>query len=461
MATASIKNIYALIKQSLNGEELDYTQGSIRKAVFLLSIPMILELSLESVFAIVDMFFVSKLGENAIATVGLTESVITIIYSLAIGISTAATAIVARRIGEKNHEAAAHAAAQTMTIAALLSVVSGIAGIIFAKDILTIMGASDEVIRDGTSFTQILLGGSGVIIFLFLINGIFRGAGNAAMAMKSLWVASAINIILCPFFIEWFGLKGAAIATVIGRGSGVLYQCYHLYWGSGIIKIKSTLYKWNNSSIKAIVDIGWPAAFQFILASGSWIILTRLVAESGGTTASAGYQIAMRCFISCILPAWGLSNAAATLVGQNLGAKQIERAEKSVMLTVKYNVYFLSVITLFFILFAEPIIRFFTAEEKVVEFGTIALRTMGSGFVLWGIGIVLTQALNGAGDTKTPTWINFFCFWIFQLPMAYFFAFGMEWKSQGAFIAIPLTDAVVAICAWYYFKKGKWKSIEV
>jgi putative MATE family efflux protein len=457
----NIKRFLNLVKRSLNGELVDYTQGSMRSAVFLLAIPMILELSLESVFAIVDMFFVSELGENAIATVGLTEAVVTIIYSLAIGISTAATAIISRRIGEKNTEAAAHAGAQALIIGIIVSALMSLLGIVFATEILTLMGASEAVIRDGAIFTQILLGGSMVIILLFLINGIFRGTGNPAMAMKSLWIASAINIILCPILISFFGLKGAAIATVIGRASGVLYQCYHLFNGKGRVTILKKHFIWDSVQLKSIVNIGWPAAFQFILASGSWIVLTHLVAESGGTTASAGYQLAMRCFICCILPSWGLSNAAATLVGQNLGANQIDRAEKSVLLTVKYNTIFMSIVTLVFVFFAHPIISFFTTQEGVVRYGTLALQIMGSGQALWGIGMVFTQALNGAGDTKTPTFINFLCFWAFQIPIAYFFAWGMDLKSTGAFLAIPLTDVLVAIAAWYYFKKGKWKTMKV
>ncbi|HXD92700.1 MAG TPA: MATE family efflux transporter, partial [Bacteroidia bacterium] len=306
------KRIIDVIRLSLNGEEQDYTQGSIRKAVFLLAIPMILELSLESVFALVDMFFVGKLGENAIATVGLTESVITIVYSIAIGLSTAATAIVARRIGEKNTEGAAHAGAQSLLICLLITFFISVAGMFFAPEILAGMGANETVVREGAIFTRIMFGGSMAIMLLFLINGIFRGAGNAAMAMRSLWVASIINIILCPVFIHWFGLKGAAIATVIGRTSGVIYQCYHLFKGSGIVKFTKHHFKIDVPIIKSIIDIGWPATLQFIIASGSWIVMAKLVAETGGTSASAGYQIAVRNVVFFILPAWGLSNAAAT-----------------------------------------------------------------------------------------------------------------------------------------------------
>lgn len=457
----SFRTIYNAIKLSLNGEEQDYTQGSIRKAVFLLAIPMILELSLESVFALVDMFFVGKLGENAIATVGLTESVITIVYSVAIGLSTAATAIVARRIGEKDPVAAAHAGAQSLIIAGIISILASIVGVIFASDILRLMGAREQVITEGAIFTRIMFGGSLGIMLLFLINGIFRGAGNAAMAMKSLWLASIINIILCPILISMYGLKGAAIATVIGRSSGVLYQCYHLFKGSGILKFHSYNFKPDTTIIKSIIHIGWPATIQFIIASGSWIILAYLVSKTGGTTASAGYQIAIRNVVFFILPAWGLSNAAATLVGQNLGAKQTQRAEQSVMLTAKYNAIFMGFVMLLFIFFSQPIIQFFSDDIEVIAYGSQALQIIGMGYIFYGIGMVMTQALNGAGDTRTPTVINFVGFWLFQIPLGYFLAIGIDLKSTGAFMAVPIAETFIALVAWYYFKKGKWKDIKV
>lgn len=455
----SFKRTIDLIKQSLRGQQHDYTKGSISSSVFLLAIPMILELSLESVFALVDIFFVSKLGQNAIATVGLTEAVITIIYSVAIGLSTAATAIVARRIGEKNPTEAAHAGAQSLIIALLMTCVISVAGIVYAADILRLMGASEEVVSEGTIFTQIMMGGSLSIILLFLINGIFRGAGDAAMAMKSLWLASLINIILCPVFIHFFGLKGAAIATVVGRSSGVVYQCYHLFKGSGILRFKAKDFLMDLPIIKSIANIGWPATFQFVMASGSWIILAKLVAETGGTAASAGYQIAIRNVIFFILPAWGLSNAAATLVGQNLGAKQVKRAAESVILVAKYNAILMSFVMILFVFFAKFIIRFFTQDEEVIYYGAQSLQIIGTGFVFYGVGMVITQALNGAGDTRTPTLINFICFWVIQIPLAYFLAIGLDMKATGAFIAIPAAESFIAIFGWYFFKKGKWKKV--
>lgn len=457
----TFKKFLSAIKLSLSGAEQDYTEGSIRKAVFLLAIPMILELSLESVFALVDIFFVSKLGPNAIASVGLTESVITLVYSVAIGLSVAATAVVARRVGEKNGKAAGHAGAQAIMVAVALSIVVTIAGTIFAPHVLAIMGASPEVVAEGSIFTRIMFGGSLVIMLIFLINGIYRGAGNAAMAMKSLWIASAVNIILCPILIHFLGLKGAAIATVTGRTSGVLYQCYHLYKGAGIIKFSMADFGFDATVVKSIIKIAWPATLQFIIASGSWIAVTRLVAETDGTNASAGYQLAMRNVIFFILPAWGLSNAAATLVGQNLGAKKFDRAEESVNITAKYNAIFMGFVMLIFLLFSDWIIKFFTHEPEVVKYGSLALKIMGSAYIFYGLGMVMSQALNGAGDTQTPTWINFVCFWLIQIPLAYLLANNLNLRSTGAFMSIPIAETILALAAWYYFRRGKWKEVKV
>lgn len=466
--TNKFSRFFALVKQSLRGGDYDYTSGNVRVAIILLAIPMILELSLESVFAVVDIFFVSKLGSNATQTVGLTESVITIVYSLAIGLSTAATAMVARRVGEKNPKAAAHAGMQALIMSLIATVFISAAGLVFAPDILRIMGATPEVVKEGTVFTRIMLGGSVVIILLFLINGIFRGAGNAAIAMRSLWLASFINIFLCPALINgWgpfpeLGLKGAAIATVIGRGTGVLYQCYHLFLNKkGVINLEKEHFIIDFPLMKSLVKIAWPATFQFIIASGSWIVLSQLVAVTGGTHASAGYQIAIRNVVFFILPAWGLSNAAATLVGQNLGAKQPGRAEQSVLLTAKYNAVFMSVVMLLFIFFARPIISIFTHVPEDLHFGAQSLQIIGTGYIFYGIGMVMIQALNGAGDTKTPTRINLLCFWFFQIPLAYLLVKVFKTGVIGAFIAIPVAESVLALSAWYYFKKGKWKEVKV
>lgn len=457
----SLKRIVNVVKQSLNGEEQDYTTGSIPLAIVLLAIPMILELSLESIFVVVDMFFVGKLGENAIATVGLTESVVTIVYSIAMGLSMAATAIIARRTGEKNPDGASHAAAQAIAVGGAVSLLLGLAGAIFGGDVLRLMGAAPKVVADGTTYAQIYLGSAPAILFLFLINGIFRGAGNAAMAMKSLWVASLLNIILCPILIHFYGLQGAAMATAIGRSTGVLYQCYYLFKGSYNLKILARHFGVDWEVIRSIFNIGSPAALQFIIASGSWIVLTRLVAETDGTSASAGYVIAMRNIVFFILPAWGLSNAAATLVGQNLGAGKPDRAEKSTLLTAKYNAIFMGFVAALFIAIPEPIVRIFTSEAAVIGYGVEALRIIGSGFIFYGVGMVYTQALNGAGDTRIPTIINVICFWLIQIPLAYLLVKGFNLGSTGAFIAIPTSETLIAVLGYLYFKRGKWKSVKV
>jgi putative MATE family efflux protein len=469
--TNKLSLFFTLVKQSLRGGEHDYTQGSIRGAIVLLAIPMILELCLESVFAVVDMYFVSHLpaphNKVAMATVGLTESVVVLVYTIAIGLSTAATAVVARRIGEKNPEAAAHAGAQSILLALVSAVVFSIAGIIFAPDILQLMGAEEEVIKEGAVFTRIMLGGSVIIILLFLINGIFRGAGDAVIAMRSLWIASLINIFLCPMLIMGYGpfpelgLKGAAIATTIGRGVGVIYQCYHLFSNKNTIKIKWPHFKWDSPLIKHLFEVAWPATFQFFIQSGSWVVLAWIVSTTGGTDASAGYQVAIRNVVFFILPAWGLSNAAATLVGQNLGAKQPDRAERSVLLTTKYNAIFMAGVMFLFLFLASPIISIFTNEPEVHRFGVLSLQIIGAGYIFYGIGMVMIQALNGAGDTKTPTWINIVGFWLFQIPFAFLLAKVFKMGPTGAFIAVPVAESVIAVAAWYYFKKGKWKGVKV
>ena len=456
-----LQRLYRLVREALRGDVHDYTRGSIRKAVFLLALPMILELGMESVFAVVDMFFVGKLGENAIATVGLTESVTTLVYSIAIGLSTAATAIVARRVGEKNPEAAAQSGAQSLVLALAATVILSMAGAWWAPDILRLMGASEAVVREGSSFTRIMLGSSGSVVFLFLINGIFRGAGDAAMAMKSLWIASLINILLDPIFIHFYGLEGAAIATVIGRSTGVAYQCYHLFKGDGVLRMRWPYLRPHWAEVRHVVHIAWPATLQFIIASGSWIVLARLVAETGGTTASAGYQVAIRNVVFFILPAWGLSNAAATLVGQNLGAGAIDRAVASVRITAWYNAVFMAGVMLLFLFFAAPIIRIFSPDPARIAYGTQALRIIGAGYIFYGIGMVMTQALNGAGDTRTPTWINLVGFWFFQVPLAYLLAKLLQWKETGVFIAIPVAETFIALLAWYFFRKGGWKKVSV
>lgn len=459
--------VWQTIKDAISGEEHDYTTGSIRKAIFLLAIPMMLEMGMESVFAVVDIFFVSHLGKHATSTVGLTESVITVIYSLAMGISMAASAVVARRVGEKNKEGASLAAVQSLILAIVITVIVSICGVIFAGDILRLMGAEAETVKEGITYTRILMGSSVVIMLLFLINGIFRGAGNPMIAMKSLWLANICNIILCPLLIRgWgpipaMGLTGAAVATTIGRGIGVLYQLYHLFNGSKIIRITLNHFKPDWAVLKNITNIAWPGTLQFLIGSGSWIVLASIVARTGHSEASAGYQVALRIVMFFILPAWGMSNAAATLVGQNLGAKLPERAEQSVLTTVKYNAIFMGIVSLIFLVFAEFIISFFTEEADVRKYAVLAMRIISAGYIFYGIGMVIGNAFNGAGDTRTPTWINLFGFWFLQIPAAWLMAHVFGWGPTGVFVAIPLAETAITITAYIIFRKGKWKLVKV
>lgn len=465
--SARFNNLWSVIIQSLKGEMQDYTTGSIRRAVILLAIPMVLEMCMESVFAVVDIFFVSHIGKHATSVVGLTESTITIVYSLAIGISMAATAVVARRIGEKNPEAASKAGMQAVLIALTLTLTISFTGFVFAADILKWMGAEPETISSGINYTRIIMAGSIVIMLLFLLNGIFRGAGDAMMAMKSLWLANICNIILCPLLIRGFGpipafgVTGAAMATTIGRGIGVLYQLYHLFDGKRLVKFATKYLKPDWAIIRSIIDIAWHATLQFIIASGSWIVLARLVAQTGHSDATAGYQIAIRIVMFFLLPAWGLSNAAATLVGQNLGALQPQRAEDSVLKTAKYNAIFMLSVSSIIIILAPWIISFFTKEPAVAGYAIDAARIISSGYVFYGIGMVMANAFNGAGDSRTPTYINLFGFWCFQIPLAYILAKWIGLGPLGVFIAVPVSETAISIAAFILFKKGKWKMKKV
>ena len=461
----SLHNFFTLLWHAIIGKEADYTTISIRKAIFLLAIPMMLEMMMESVFALVDLYFVGHLpnSSNAIQTVGLTESVLTIIYSLAIGMSMAATAVVARRIGEKNPEAAAKAGMQAIVIAVFTNIIISIAGLIYAKEILLIMGATETTAVQGTTFVQIMMGSSAIIMLLFLINGIFRGAGNASIAMQSLIIANVANCILCPIFIRGFGpipaygLTGAAIATTIGRGLGVCYQLFHLVRGNSALKIKLVYFKPHFEQIKAIIKIAAPAVLQFVIASCSWIFLAELVATTGGDHGSAGYQTALRLMMFFMLPAWGLSNAAATLVGQNMGAGQMDRAEQSVYTTMKFSVIFMALVTILFLTCGKYFAAFFTTDEQIKTVAVEALRILSYGFILYGIGMVLISAFNGAGDTLTPTKINIVAFWLFQIPFAYFLAKYVNMGPTGVFIAIPVAEVGITIAAFILFKRGAWK----
>lgn len=458
-----------LIVQSLKGEDLDYTQVGISKGVIMLAIPMMLEMMMESVFAMVDLYFVGHLEESsyAIQTVGLTESVLTIIYSIAMGMSMAATAVVARRIGEKDTDKAARSGMQAILLAGGITLLFSIAGAVYAKEILLLMGASEASAEYGKTFTRIMMASGLSIMLLFLINGIFRGAGNAAIAMKSLWVANICNIILCPVLIKgWLGfpalgLTGAAVATVTGRSIGVLYQLYHLFYGNGKIRIRMKHFVLDMPVIRSLTKISLPAIFQFVIASCSWIVLARLVAITGGDEGSAGYQTALRLMMFFMLPAWGLSGAASTLVGQNLGAKLPERAEASVMKTVQFNVWYMVVVSVIFFALADPLVTIFAGSPEVRAVAKTAMYIMASGFVFYGVGMVLLNAFNGSGDTWTPTKINFVGFWLFQIPLAYVMAVYFGMGDTGVFWAVPIAESAITVATYFIFRKGKWKLKEV
>lgn len=451
-----------ILRESLSGRDRDYTQGPIGDAVLLLAIPMVLEMSMESIFVVVDIFFVAKLGAAAVASVGLTEAVLTLLYAVAIGLSMGATALVARRIGEKNPEAATVVAAQCLWVGLILSAVIGAAGIAFAPDILRLMGGDPEVVRGGSSYTAIMLGGSATILFIFLFNAIFRGAGDAVIAMRALWIANGINIVLDPLLIfgigplPELGVTGAAVATTIGRGIGVLYQVCML--GSGRFRITLKL---RNCALcmpvmLRLLRVSLGGVFQFLIATSSYLFLMRIVARHG-STAVAGFTIAIRIFMFTFLPAWGLGNAAATLVGQNLGAGDAERAERSVWRAALYNTVFLIGVAIVFILFAEPLVAIFTADPVVQRYAADCLRIVSYGYGLYAVGMVVTQAFNGAGDTDTPTWINFACFWLLQIPLAFVLAETLAYGAPGVYAAVTIAESILAIVAVAVFRRGRWK----
>jgi putative MATE family efflux protein len=462
-------SFYRLLKQAIKGEELDFTTGSLRRSVLLLAIPMMLEMILESVFALVDLYFVGHLpnSSTAIQTVGLTESVLMVIYSLAIGISMAATAVVARRIGEKHPVAAAQAGAQALVIAVSINLFISIPGVIFATDLLRWMGASAAVARQGTPFMQIEMGSSIVIMLLYLINGIFRGAGNAAMAMKSLWVANTANILLCPLLINGlgplpaFGLTGAAMATALGRGAGVSYQVYHLLRGKSTLQLLPAYFLPDWPQIRHLVQLAAPAVLQWVIASCSWIFLAQLVAVTGGDAGSAGYQTALRLMMFFLLPAWGLSNAASTLVGQNLGAQQFRRAEQAVIKTIHYNVGYMAFVMVLSLAGAPFFVSFFTNDIQVQEVAVRATYIISLGYICYGIGMVLVNTFNGAGDTWTPTWINLVGFWLFQIPLAYLLARHWGLGPEGVFIAIPVAETGITLTSYLLFRRGTWQQKQV
>ncbi len=460
---SGIRTFFSLLKKALKGDNIDATQGKIDTVIFLLAVPMIAEMLMESIFALVDIIFVSQISVEAVAVVGLTESTLTIIYSLGFGLSMGATALVARRVGEKDSVGAAEAGMQAIYLGLGLATIISLIGIFYSTHILELMGASASMIETGSGYIKWMLCGNFAILLLFLINGIFRGAGDAGIAMRSLMLANAINIILDPLlifgigFFPELGVKGAAVATTIGRSIGVLYQLYFLVNGKSLIVLKGKIWRLKTKIIGQLITLAAGTAGQFIIASASWIFLMRIMSEFGEHVL-AGYTTAIRIVVFTILPAWGISNAAATLVGQNLGAKQPERAEQSVWRTGFFNMLFMGFVMILFFAIPEQLIHLITHDDAVVKEGVLCLRILCLGYIAYGYEMVLANAINGAGDTTTPTIVNFFGFWILQIPLAYFLSTVLDLKSTGVYMAVPISEAFMAIAFVIIFKRGKWKT---
>lgn len=461
-----MKNFLHLVWSAVKGKEQDYTVLGIKQSIILLAIPMILEMVMESMFAIVDIFFVGKLGSNALATVGLTESVLMVIYAVGMGISIAATAMVSRRVGEKNYHEAGSITFQLIVTGVVLALLMGGIATYYAAEMLALMGAAPEVITTGVSYAQIIFAGNVAIILLFLINGAFRGAGQPHLAMRALWLANGANIILDPLLIfgigsfEGLGLAGAAWATTIGRSLGVIYQLYHLFNGKHLLKIVRSNLMVSLSVIIRILRVSSGGVGQYLIDSASWIFLTRIMAEFG-SNALAGYTIAFRVIIFTLLPAWGLSSAAATLVGQNLGARKAKRAELAVWLTARYNMIFMAAVTGIFILLGEHLSAFFTDDPEVISIATTALQIITLGYIFFGLGMVMVQAFNGAGDTRTPTIINIVVLWLLEIPLAYALAIYFNLAATGIFIAIAFCHSFHAVVSGWLFRRGTWKRVKV
>ena len=447
---------------TFKGTRHDFTSGSIVRAIALLAIPMVLEMLAQSLFGIVDVFFVGRLGPAAVAAVGIIDSLMVIIYTIGMGLAMAATALVARRIGEQDPETASLTAFQVLILGFAVSIPVALLGIFFTPDLMRLMGATEEVIQVGGPYGAIIFGFNFLILFLFIINATFRGAGDAVMAMLVLWLANLINILLDPALIfGWgpfpeLGIRGAAIATCIGRGVGVIFQMYLLVRGSGRVKIAIQSMKLHVSIIRRIVIVALPATIQYFIGSASWIFIFWIIARFG-TDAVAGYTIAIRIFIFALLPSWGMGNAAATLVGQNLGAKKPDRAEKSVWITATTNMIFLGIVALGIFIFAHPLVAIFSDEPAVIEFGTSCLRIVCITYVFFAYGMVTVQAFNGAGDTRTPTWINLISYWLLQIPLAYLLSQPLGMGANGVFTAIAIAQGVLAIVSVLWFRRGTWK----
>jgi putative MATE family efflux protein len=451
------------LREAIRGSRRDYTQGSIGRSILLLAVPMVLEMLMESVFAVVDVFFVAKLGADAVATVGLTESLLTLVYTVAIGLSIGATAMVARRTGEHDQEGAARTAVQVIALGLIVSFLLGILGVALAPRLLLTMGASEGVISQGINYTRVMLGGNVVVMMLFLINATFRGAGDAAIAMRVLWLANLINIALGPCLIfglgpfPELGVTGAAVATTIGRGTGALYAFSRLLRPGGRIHLIGRHLRLEPSVMIRLLRLSASGAFQVFIGMASWIGLTRII-SGFGSDALAGYTIGMRIIMFALLPSWGMSNAAATMVGQSLGARKPERAEQAVWRAGFYNMCFLGVVGLLFVLLARPIIGLFTSDPAVLPYGVACLRTVACGFLFYAYGMVLTQSFNGAGDTFTPTMINLFVFWLWEIPLAYVLAIVFGLGPRGVFFAMTIAFSTLALISALAFRKGRWKA---
>jgi putative MATE family efflux protein len=457
-----IRSFFKDVAEAVSGTEQDFTEGRLSRAILLLSIPALLEMVMESIFVIVDIFFVSRLGADAVATVGLTESLLTIIYAISLGLGTATTSLVSRRVGEKNPDAASHTAFQAIITGLAVSMIIGIPGLLYAEDLLNLMGASSSIVQNMSGYSRIMIGGNVVIMLLFIINAIFRSAGDAAVAMKVLWIGNIINIILDPCLIfglgpfPEMGITGAAAATLIGRGTAVLFQLYLLFFGKKRIRLSVNHMSVDFKVMFKLLRLSFGSIGQNLISTTSWVALVRIISMFGSEVV-AGYTIAIRIIGFTILPSWGISNAASTLVGQNLGAKKPERAERAVWVTGWVNMILLGVIGLILVLFPEVFIGFFINDPDVFISGVQGLRIISIGFVAYGLGMVLVNSFNGAGDTTTPLKINIFAFWMVEIPLAWFLAIKGQMNENGVFVAIVVAESLMTLIAWLVFRRGKWK----